>query len=89
MKYDILQKVAMSKCTVKAKYLIDKMMQVRHKASANKYYFHNDQKSKRENLTQQEKEIYSLSQVVYFSLINQFITIIWSLCVLLRIFNKK
>ena len=67
MKYDILQKVAMSKCNEKAKYLIDKIMQVRHKASANKYYFINGYTSKKVDLTQQDKEIYKLSQVVYFS----------------------
>ena len=91
MKYDILQKVAMSKCNEKAKYLIDKIMHVRHKASANKYYFHNGHKSKKVDLTQQDKEIYKLSQVVYFSKFKLiFQNLSQPFCVMfLRIFNKK
>ena len=62
MEYDILQKVALSKCEDKAGFLIDKMMQVRHKACRHNYNWYKCSVIS-EDLTSQEKDIYDLSKV--------------------------
>ena len=56
MEYDILQKVALSKCEDKAGFLIDKMMQVRHKACRHNYNWYKCSVIS-EDLTSQEKDI--------------------------------
>ena len=66
--YDLLQKVARSSCINKGSYLLDKMMKVRNKATANtcKPVFGNKVRAEEffhQELNQQETEFLMLSKV--------------------------